>query len=129
MNYPSPSTPVPFCLFSARWRAYMVPASSNGTEEKTSALFSSFFQKREYCAKTVTLQTAALKGLLWDTGNDNSIYDDAPTDLDFLVPFISLAQAMDMMHKKGWIIRDLKPDTILIDCQTGEARVSFIKFC
>ena len=86
------------------------------------------FQKREYCAKTISLQKAALKGVLWDEDNALDLYEDVHSGLGFLVPFVSLAQAVRVMHEKGWIIRDLKADTILIDCNTGEVCAAFTVF-
>ena len=86
------------------------------------------FQKREYCAKTVSLQTAALKGVLWDEDNASDLYEDVPSGLGFLVPFVSLARAVHVMHEKDWIIRDLKADTILIDCNNGEVCAEFTVF-
>ena len=61
-----------------------------------------------------------MRDLLWEEENRYHLYDVAFIDLNFLVPFLSLARAVHEMHEKGWINRDLKEDNILIDCQSGQ---------
>ena len=85
------------------------------------SLLPSFFQKREYRARSVSLEQAALRGLLWDPDDQSDEYEFAPCDLGLLVPLISLARAVTGMHEKGWIHRDLRADNILIDCNDGQA--------
>ncbi|XP_070198906.1 uncharacterized protein [Littorina saxatilis] len=75
--------------------------------------------KREY-PPSISFQTASEKGYFLNQCPIYDMQDGDPLDSRVLVPLISLARAVHGMHEKGWIIRDLKPDAILIDCSNGQ---------
>ncbi|XP_076457847.1 uncharacterized protein LOC143291709 isoform X1 [Babylonia areolata] len=81
--------------------------------------------QRVYDAATVSLENAARSHCLWEKEDVQSFFsgydvEDDGQHMRVLVLLISLIRTVRDLHKKGWIARDLREESILVDKSTNE---------